>query len=173
MHPRHHPFARAAIGLSVLLAVSLSGTAATAAIDPAVEIERRQSLKKFALKLLNCNRTGSKIRRNGTCRAPRTGRFSAYRRPLKRHRPIGNEVAWPWARTLVLENQCRHELDGHPGLAPRDMVIWVSRAFQREKAEGGGHWRNLKSRSFKSVGIAIAVSETRATIIFDFFGKRP
>jgi len=202
MIPHRATFTSLAVGLSMLLVTSTTvasdtGASDRSAVSPTAEIERRKDLERFALKLLNCNRTGGKIRRNGTCKAYGKGRFSAFRKPLERHRPIGTRVAWPWVRTMIVENECKHVLDGYPGVSqryanagyagaawgenigctwgytPRDMVIWVSRAFQAEKSDNGGHWRNLKSKSFKSVGIAVAVSGNRASIVFDFYGKRP
>ena len=197
MKPFRRVVASAALTLSVGLVASTGVAAMPETPQPTAEVVRHQGLEKYALKLLNCNRTGGKIRRDGSCKARGSGRFSKYHKPLLRHRPIGTRVAFPWARTMVIEDQCKHELEGFPGVAqrfgdagfgsaswgenigctwgysPRDMVVWVSRAFQAERRDRGGHWRNLKNDSFRSVGIGVAVSGTRATIVFDFYGRKP
>jgi hypothetical protein len=118
------PYRRALASTVLALSVGLGTSAGVAAVpeltQPASDAERHQSLYKFAFKLLNCNRTGGKIRHDGTCKARGSGRFSKYRRPLVRHKPIGTRVAWPWARTMAIENQCTHELERFPGVSQRD-----------------------------------------------------
>lgn len=198
---RTHPRRIAALAAATALALS-AGTVgplsspASAVETAGAEIARAQGLEKFALRLLNCNRTGGKIRRDGTCKGRGSGRFSPYRRPLQRHKPIGTSVAWPWARAMADRDECSHWLAGLPdlparlkqagypnhtwgeniacywGSSARDMVIWASRAFQAEKKVDGGHWRNLKSRDFKSVGIGVAKVGSTSTIVFDFYGRR-
>ncbi len=196
-HPR--PIATLAVATVLALGAGTIGPLATpaAAVETAeAEVVRAQGLEKFALRLLNCNRTGGKIRRDGTCKGRGSGRFSSYRKPLKRHQPIGSRVSWPWARAMAERDECSHWLDGladlpvrlknagysyhtwgeniacYWGSSARDMVIWASRAFQAEKRSNGGHWRNLKSKDFKSVGIGVAKMGSTSTIVFDFYGRK-
>jgi hypothetical protein len=173
-----------------LLAGSLTAVPASAAPN------RYPSLEKFALKLANCTRTGGWIKPNGTCKGYGTGRFSRYVPPLKVHPAIANRVAWPYAATLAKKRRkaCHHSWGGagvdkrfrlagfknpvngenlgcHNSLKPRGALIWAHRIFQREKSWRGSHWRQLKDRDFKSVGVGVARLNGRTTVVYDFYGK--
>ena len=51
-------------------------------------------------------------------------------------------------------------------------VLAVHRMMQAEKADRGGHWRNIKNPGFKSVGIGVATGNGRVMVVWDFYGKR-
>lgn len=149
----------------------------------------------LGLRLLNCTRTGGWVRADGTCKGRGTGTFSPYVRPLRLHDGLSSEVAFHWASELVLADVCDHALPGKPalgtrlstagfdgtpygenvgcswgGMATRDMVIATHRAMQAEKATRGGHWRNIKERSYRQVGIGVATLDGMTTIVYDFYG---
>ena len=148
--------------------------------------------EELALRLLNCTRTGGWVRADGSCRAWGSGRFSPYRAPLARHAPIALTVAWPWALQLVITGVCNHSAEDGPswqdrfrsvghehlaiaenigcasGLSPRRTVIATHRAMQAERASNGGHWENLKSADFRSVGIGVARLGDRTAVVYDF-----
>jgi hypothetical protein len=177
---------------ALLLALSTIGPAA--ASDP---VKRVWSAEKYALSLLNCTRTGGWVTAQGTCIDRGTGKHSAYRKPLPRHKGISKKVAWPWARALVKHDVCGHSISGKPELAKRmssngfsygyygenvgcgwgfgdakDVVLMTHRAFQAEKADKGGHWKNIKNVGYKSVGIGVATRDGRTMVVYDFYGKR-
>lgn len=152
--------------------------------------------ERLGLRLLNCTRTGGWVRADGTCKGRASGRFSAYVRPLRLGEALSTDVAFPWAAELVLARACDHVLPGKPalgarlaaagfegtpygenvgcswgGMATRDVVVAVHRAMQAEKASRGGHWRNMKERGFRSVGIGVATLEGWTSIVFDFYSQ--
>jgi uncharacterized protein YkwD len=171
--------------------------AASGEVTPAAESSptRRTSAERLALDLLNCTRTGGWVRANGTCKGRGTGRYSARMPALRRNAGISNRVAYPWAAQLVLARVCAHNIDGlpevgsrfaqagygHPylgenigcawgGTSVRDMIIRSHLAMQAEKRSGGGHWRNIKNRGYRSVGIGVASLNGWTTVVFDFYG---
>jgi hypothetical protein len=156
---------------------------------------RDDEAELLGLRLLNCTRTGGWVRADGTCKGRGTGTFSPYVRPLRLHEGLSAEVAFRWAGELVLADTCGHVLPGKPvlatrlatagfggtpygenvgcswgGMATRDMVIATHRAMQAEKATHGGHWRNIKERSYRQVGIGVASLDGMTTIVYDFYG---
>ncbi|MGD8683306.1 MAG: CAP domain-containing protein [Chloroflexota bacterium] len=178
----------------VALLLALVAVAPAAAADGAT---RYKGAEKYALSLLNCTRTGGWVRADGSCAGRGSGKYSAYRKPLRLHKGISRKVAWPWARALVVNNVCGHTIAGKPSLSTRmrtsgfrywsygenvgcgwgtsdvkAVVLATHRAMQAEKAARGGHWKNMKNRSFKSVGIGVAHGSGRTMIVYDFYGKR-
>jgi hypothetical protein len=160
-------------------------------------ITRDASAEVYAQQLLDCTRTGGFVRKDGTCAGRGSGRYSARRKPLRLHRDISVKVAWPWARALVQEGACVHELPGKPRLSRRmrtngfrywaygenigcswgsgdakAIVLATHRAMQAEKKDDGGHWQNIKDPTYKSVGIAVAKGNGRIMVVWDFYGKR-
>jgi hypothetical protein len=148
----------------------------------------------LGLRLLNCTRTGGWVRADGTCKGRGTGQYSPYVRPLRLDDGISDEVAFPWAADLVVAGVCDHTLPGEPALGERlasagfqgsaygenvgcgwggmtaaEIVVAVHRAMQAEKASQGGHWQNMKQRTFRRVGIGVATLDDRVTIVFDFY----
>lgn len=192
MHRRTTRVAPLAVLLTLCLAATLAGPATAE-----TPVERVWGAEKYAHKLLNCTRTGGWVTADGSCIDRGSGKHSAYRKPLRRHPGISRKVAWPWARSMVTHNVCGHAIAGKPVLSqrfqrkgfryptygenvgcgwgygsPRDVVLWVHRAFQDEKPSRGGHWRNLKNRRYKSVGIGVATRDGRTMVVFDFYGRR-
>jgi hypothetical protein len=184
---------------TVALATVTAMLLALVAIGPvaAGSITRDPAAEAYALRLLNCTRTGGFVRANGTCADRGSGTYSAYRKPLRLHRNISTKVALPWARTMVQHGICAHELPGKPKLSRRmtskgfrfwtygenvgcswgstdakAVVLATHRAMQAEKKDNGGHWQNIKNPRYKSVGIAVAKGSGRIMVVWDFYGKR-
>ena len=40
-----------------------------------------------------------------------------------------------------------------------------------DEEKGGWHWRNIKNRQFKSVGIGVARLGRQVAIVYDFYGR--
>ncbi len=181
-----------ALALSLALSVSAFGPAAAD-----ISIARAFSAEKYALSLLNCTRTGGWVQVDGTCADRGSGKHSAYRKPLPRHRGISKQVAWPWARAMVNHEVCGHVIAGKPELGRRlaskgfryqyfgenvgcgwghgetqDVILATHRAMQAEKSSGGGHWKNIKNAGYKSVGIGVATRDGVTMVVYDFYGKR-
>lgn len=183
------------------LATALALLLSTAALAPAAAADgvprRAWSAEKYALSLLNCTRTGGWVKAGGKCKARGSGKFSAKRAPLKRSRGISKKVAFPWARSLTAARDCGHALPGEPalgqrfsiggfsyaaysenvgcgwgGATPKQVILSTHRLMQAEKSYGGGHWLNMKSATYKSVGVGVATYNGRTTVVYDFYGKR-
>lgn len=177
--------------LTALLLVSMAGTATAA------EPTRVTGAEKYAHSLLNCTRTGGWVTAKGVCKGRGSGKYSAKRAPLKLSKGISRKVAWPWASALTSAEACGHVLVGMPvlserlaskgygnagygenagcgwgGATPKQVVLSTHRLMQAEKSYGGGHWRNMKSRGYRSVGIGVATSNGRTSVVYDFYAKR-
>ena len=178
--------------LAVVLALGVIGPATAADTT----VHRASSAEKYALKLLNCTRTGGWVRADGSCNGRFSGRYSAYRKPLRLHKKISNRVSWPWARKLLVANVCGHSLAGEPELNQRirfpgyrstsygenvgcgwgasnakQIVLATHRVMQAEKSYNGGHWKNMKNGRYKSVGIGVATRNGRTVVVYDFYGR--
>jgi hypothetical protein len=191
----HDRIGRGTLGsaLAILLLASVVLPAGATSEDPV----RVSGSERYALKLLNCTRTGGWVTTTGKCKARGSGRYSPKLMPLKRSQGISNKVAWPWARTLTDAQACDHVLPGEPapaqrmstkgyglaafgenvgcgwgGASPRQVVLGTHLAMQAEKSDGGGHWLNMKYAGFKSVGIGVATRDGRTSVVYDFYGKR-
>jgi uncharacterized protein YkwD len=157
--------------------------------------QRDLEAELLGLRLLNCTRTGGRVRVDGTCKGRATGTYSPYLRPLRLHDGISSLVAFGWASELVKAKVCDHVIPGLPDLQvrlasagfldtsfgenlgcwwsdmpPHDVVIAVHRLMQAEKAYDGGHWHNMKNPGYRSVGIGVATVAGRTTVVFDFYG---
>lgn len=186
-----------ATALAALLTLVALGPAAAADSSVSATVSRIQSAEKYALSLLNCTRTGGWVRKDGTCKNRGSGMHSAYRAPLRLHKAVSTKVAFPWARALAKHDVCGHSIAGWPTLSrrmakngfksyyygenvgcgwgkwdPKELVLRTHLAFQSEKAARGGHWRNLKKKRFKSVGVGVAVGYGRVMVVYEFYGKR-
>lgn len=178
--------------LSVLLV-------ATTAVPTAAAPRRAQSAEDLAFRLVNCLRTGGKVTAKGTCKGYGSGRYSVKRPALKRSQQISNKVAWPWARRSVKRygrNSCwvghslagstvdrrfrsaglRHRHNGeNVGCATyraKKMVVFIVRWWQREKSYRGWHWRQIKDKRFKSMGVGVAkIGKRKSQIAVNFYGK--
>ena len=180
--------------LLMMLLVALAAAPATAA-----EPKRMHQAEDLAFRLVNCLRTGGKVTADGKCKAWGSGKYSAKRAPLKRSDKIGNRVSWPWAKRTVRLSSKRscwvgHSLAGstissrfasaglktarhgeNVGCATygsKRMVIFIVRWWQREQAWGGSHWRQLKDRRFKSMGVAVAKrGNGKSQLVVNFYGQ--
>lgn len=157
--------------------------------------ERDTDAELFALRLLNCTRTGGWVRVDGTCKGRATGTYSPYLPPLRLHDGISSLVAFGWASELVKAKACGHVIPGQPVLQvrlatagfldasfgenvgcwwsdkpAREVVLNVHRLMQAEKPYDGGHWHNMKNPRYRSVGIGVATVAGRTTVVFDFYG---
>lgn len=184
---------RANLAIATLLAILLMGVAAA---PTAAAVERVPSAERLAHRLINCLRTGGKVTLQGRCRGYGTGRYSRERKPLKLSARISREVSWPWARRLSSANSCTHQLGRrtsldyrfrsaglrngvngenvacHSGKAPRAMVAYWVRYWWRERSYGGPHWRQIKDRDFRSVGIAVSRTKGgRTRLVVNFYGR--
>jgi hypothetical protein len=161
---------------------------------------RAKGAEDLAFKLTNCMRTGGHVTKAGTCRGWGSGRYSAVRPKFKRSDKISNKVSWPWAKKSVQfygAGSCwiGHSKNGSTvdkrfaavglklsingenmgcGLygTARQTVITVIRMWQSEKSYGGSHWRQIKDKDFKSVGIGIARYGSRKTqLVMNYYGN--
>jgi uncharacterized protein YkwD len=148
------------------------------------------SVEQYALQLLNCTRTGGWVQSNGTCVGYGSGKYSAYVAPLTLSPGISTYVSRPYAKYQAVRNACSHFLDGTPGdrLAragytsyrwgenigcqsgdPRQVVINTMLFFQGEKSYNGGHWANLKSAQYSTVGVGVWDYNGYVLVVFDFY----
>ncbi len=58
------------------------------------------------------------------------------------------------------------------GIGVKGLVLAAHRMMQAEQRTDGGHWRNIKNRGYKSVGIGVAVRDGTVMVVYDFYGKR-
>ncbi len=189
--------ARTHLTIASLLSILLLAVITAPAL--AVEPSRAQGAEDLAFRLVNCLRTGGRITEAGKCKGRGSGRYSAARTALKRSHRISNQVSWPWARRtakLYSKRTCwvGHSLSGSTvdrrfssaGLkydvvgenvgctsySSKKTVTIVIRWWQREKAYHGWHWRQLKDKRFKSMGIAIARRGSgKSQLVVNFYGK--
>jgi hypothetical protein len=176
----------AALSLALLAAVPTPVSAA---------VTKYERLERYSLELVNCTRTGGWVRRDGTCRAYGSGRFSAYREPLAMHVGVGDEVALPWAIQIARKDYCGHTLAGSSldrrferagyrndtrgenvgcsyAWTARQMVLKTHLMMQAERSFRGWHWRQMKDPEFRSAGIAVVQVGRRTRIVVDFYGLR-
>jgi hypothetical protein len=152
------------------------------------------SVERYYLGLLNCTRTGGWVLSDGTCRGYGSGHYSAYVAPLTYTYGISDRVSRPYAKKLAVQNLCSHTADGDPGyrlrragylhwtwgenIGCRDGYASAKAAvlashlnFQAEKSTNGGHWKNIKSKSYLWVGVGIWRYGTRTRLVVDFYGR--
>jgi hypothetical protein len=153
--------------------------------------------EKYALSLLNCTRTGGWVTKAGKCKGWGSGTYSGKRAKLPRSKGISKKVAFDWSSDLVVAKACGHALPGEPtfgarmsqagyknsyigenvgcgwgGASPKMIILSTHRAMQAEKSYGGGHWKNMKNRGYKSVGVGVATRDGRTVVVYDFYGKK-
>ena len=148
-------------------------------------------VEQYALKLLNCNRTGGKILANGSCEGYGSGKFSAYRPPLRLDAAISNSVARPYAKYQAIRRACNHFIDGDPGdrmaragyrsphwaenigcrpASVRQSILGSALFFQAEQYAGyRGHWINLKNPDYDRVGIGVWASGGWVLSVYNFY----
>lgn len=142
------------------------------------------AVELYYLSLLNCVHTGGWVHSDGSC----TGRGTNGLAPYRLNAGISNNVTRPWAKYLAQTGQLYH---GCPGCRlaaagytsaywgenlgwwsgdPYTGAIKVVLFFESEKPYNGGHWRNLMSSAFHSIGIGVWMSGGRAVYNSDFYG---
>jgi hypothetical protein len=184
-----HPRLSAVLAAGVLASVLTvgAGTAAPAPVAAAVPATW-YSVETYYLKLVNCTRTGGWVRADGSCSGYGSGRYSRYVAPLRLSAGVSN-VSRAWAKRLAVRNLCTH---GDPGARLRAAgytgwnwgenigcgagtsnayasVLASHLAMQREKATGGGHWKNIKNAHFKVIGIGVWKDSGRVRVVSDFY----
>jgi hypothetical protein len=182
------------------LAVAPGVTASTAppttatAVLATTTIDRPwYTTERFYLGLLNCTRTGGWVLSNGTCRGYGSGHYSPYVPPIAFSFGISDRVTRPYARLLAIRAVCSHTASGDPGsrlrvagytrwrwaenIGCRDgystskAAVLVSHLnFQAERSTNGGHWKNMKNRYYRWVGIGVWRSSNRTRLVTDFYG---
>ncbi len=182
---------RASVIVAVLLAVVMAGFTAG---PVSAGTTRFTVTERFALKLVNCMRTGGRVTRSGDCIGWGSGKYSAYRGPLERSQKISDAISWPWAQRTATTNICGHSLAGSTvdtrfraagfkssqngesigcgaSWTPRQMAITIALWWQAEKSYGGSHWRQLKDKDFQVAGIAVAkLDNGRTRLVVNFYG---
>jgi hypothetical protein len=189
----------ATTSLSVLMALTPGGVAADALPPGETPVEtpqRHREAEQLGLSLLNCTRTGGWVLADGTCRVRDPMLATTPPEPLRLRPRISRQVAFAWASELAVAQVCDHVLPGRPELrtrfsaagfagpifgenvgcswgsaSPADMVLRTHRSMQAEKRTRGWHWRNMKNRAFRSVGIGVASFDGRTIIVYDFYGR--
>lgn len=187
--PRGQVSRPARLTLALLSIACLLGSAAPAAASGAPYLD----LERFALSLVNCTRTGGWVRSDGTCKGRGSGTYSTYRRPLTLSSGISTDVSRKYAVKLAAADYCNHDLRGSTirarfrnggyrgtpygeslgcsgGYTVRQMVIRTHRMMQSEKSSNGWHWRNMKNKDFKRVGVGIAKDGSESRVVYDFYG---
>ena len=64
------------------------------------------------------------------------------------------------------------ELPGAKKKAAKTKDAKSDDSAKAEKADKGGHWKNIKNVGYKSVGIGVATRDGRTVVVYDFYGKR-
>lgn len=155
-------------------------------------LDTSRRVEAYYLRLLNCTRTGGWVRSDGSCSGYGSGRYSAYRTPLRLSSGISTYVSRPYAKYIAVHNLCTHFANGDPGYRLRragyrsyrwaenigcnasstnayKSVLASHLYFQREKYTGGGHWVNIKNSLYTYVGIGVWRSSGRVRLVVDFY----
>ena len=150
------------------------------------------SVEMFYLGLLNCTRTGGWVLSDGTCRGYGSGHYSPYVPPLTVVGRLSDLVSRPYAHLLAVRGLCTHTADGDPGyrlrragyyrwtwgenIGCRDGYASAKAAvlashlnMQAEMSTNGGHWRNMKNRTYRWVGIGVWRYGSRTRLVVDFY----
>lgn len=190
-HPSRRPSLRARLSLvlSASILASLFAFGATAATPaPAAALTATwHDVELYYLDLLNCTRTGGWVRKDGSCKGYGTGTYSTYRKPLKLSSGI-SDVARRWARKIATDGACRHgdpydrlRKAGYSGstwgenigcydvASAYQSVLASHRAFQKEQSTGGGHWKNIKNKRYRYVGIGVWKANGHTRLVVDFY----
>lgn len=151
---------------------------------------RWSGVENYVLGLINCVRTGGLILDSGKCEGYGTGHYNPYLAPLSLHSGISTSVARPYAKFLADRGECSHYLDGGPGDRlrragytsyrwaenlgcrsgdPYTAVLGSHLYFQSERPYNGGHWVNLRSPTYTTVGIGVWVTNGNVRVLTDFY----
>jgi hypothetical protein len=151
---------------------------------------RWSGVENYVLGLINCVRTGGLILDGGKCDGYGTGRHNPYLAPVSLHSGISTSVARPYAKFLADRGACSHYMDGGPGDRlrragytsfrwaenlgcrsgdPYSAVLGSHLYFQSERPYNGGHWVNLRSPGYTTVGIGVWVTNGNVRVVTDFY----
>jgi hypothetical protein len=181
------------VGATTSAAISPTSSTTVATLTTTAIDKPWYSVETYYLRLLNCTRTGGWVLADGTCRGYGSGHYSRYVKPLTYVSGISDRDSRPYAKLLATRAICTHFADHDPGyrlrragylhwtwgenIGCRDgystakaAVLASHRAFQAEKSTNGGHWRNIKSTSYRWVGIGIWRYGSRTRLVVDFYG---
>jgi hypothetical protein len=162
----------------------------------AAGLKRHEGVERYALKLINCTRTGGWVKVDGSCSKYGSGKHSKYRKPLRFHSGVADRVAFPWAKRIARAGYCGHTLAGSDvderfrkagyknddngenvgcsyAWSARKMVLRTHRMMQSEKSYGGSHWTQMKDPDFVSAGIGVVTASGNTRIVIDFYGAKP
>lgn len=198
--PSAHALARSHRATRPPRAARLVGSLIVAALAAALLVPapasagggRYPRLEELALRLMNCTRTGGWVLEDGRCKGRGSGRYSAYVKPIPLSAAISDRVARPYAQRLANADACTHSLGStidrrfaaggfggvtngesigcSGGWTTRQMVIRTHRMMQAERSYNGWHWRNMKDRDWKRVGIGVARSGRESRVVYNFYG---
>jgi hypothetical protein len=177
------------LALSLLASLVAFGTSAAAPSGVAAADPPWYGAETYYLSLLNCTRTGGWVLKDGTCKGYGSGTYSKYVPPLKRGALL-SDVSRRWARKLAIAGACYHgnvsarlrnagfttytwgeNIGCWDAATARKSVLYTHLAFQREKATGGGHWKNIKNARYKKVGIGVWRANGHTRLVTDFIGR--
>lgn len=175
---------------ALAVALGLIGVLTLAPAANATE-GRWQPVERYYLGLLNCTRTGGWVRADGSCDGYGSGKHSAYRKPFERLQNLSRNVARPYAKLMADRGEMSHYLDGSPpdrmrragyrqgrvwgenigywAGDPYQAVLNIHRHYQSEKPYDGIHWRTIKNRQLKFVGIGIWRKDGYTYLVTDFW----
>jgi hypothetical protein len=146
--------------------------------------------EQYALRLVNCVRTGGWVRPNGKCIDYGTGKHAKYRKPLKFREHLASDIARPQARRLARAGYLSHNLGGsvstrfkragitccqygenlgHYVKPVSKAVAAIHRMMQSEASYNGPHWKNFRDRRYKYVGIGIWTRGDDVYVAYDFW----
>jgi hypothetical protein len=180
--------------LARVLVLAALGAAIAVPSPAAADASPYAKLERLALSLLNCTRTGGWVQPDGSCDGYGSGRYSSFVRPLRPNPGIASAIARPYAYRLAKADACMHTLagtsiawrfssagyTGHAygesigcsgGYTVRQMVIRTHRMMQAEASYNGWHWRNMKDRDFRSVGVGVMAHGSESRVVYDFWGR--
>ena len=169
-----------------------NGTTTSTTLATSVVDRPWYTTEQFYIGLVNCTRTGGWVLSNGTCRGYGTGHYSAYVTPLHVSSYIADRVSRPYGKLLATKGLCTHYANGDPGYRLRGAgltnwtwgenigcrdgystakaaVLASHLVFQSEKSSNGGHWRNIKNRSYYYLGVGIWRYGSRTRLVTDFY----
>jgi hypothetical protein len=177
------------LAASLLASLAAFGTSAVAPSGVAAADPPWYGAETYYLSLLNCTRTGGWVLKDGTCKGYGSGTYSKYVAPLKRGDALSG-VARRWAKKLAVAGACYHgnvsarlrnagfstytwgeNIGCWDAASARASVLNTHLSFQREKATGGGHWKNIKNARFKKVGIGVWRANGHTRLVTDFIGS--
>jgi hypothetical protein len=187
--------------LVVILAGLTAAPAAASAPGPNQRAAKHQSpvaaeyawAEKYALSLLNCDRTGGWITEAGKCVGGKKGQRSEYRKPLTFSERLASEISRPQARRLAAAGYLDHYLGGsiatrfkragitccaygenlgHYVRGIKNAVLQIHRMMQAERPYFGPHWQNFKDKRYRYVGIGVWTKGNDVYVAYDFWDGR-